>query len=131
MKGPVDLLKNEGRWRTKMGAFFPGKRIIFRGCNYTYMELPGASLAKRKANCLKEFGGYAPATPILAYGITESAHWQVQRVAQAISVSALQLPFRKRAFMVGVLILGLSIFFCALVSKLTTAKFYMTLSKQN
>jgi len=31
MKGPVDLLKNEGRWRTKMGAFFPGKRVVFRG----------------------------------------------------------------------------------------------------
>src|SRR3569833_3099554 len=31
MKGPVDLLENEGRWRTKMGAFFPGKRVVFRG----------------------------------------------------------------------------------------------------
>src|SRR3569832_2958942 len=31
MKGPVDLLENDGRWRTKMGAFFPGKRVVFRG----------------------------------------------------------------------------------------------------
>lgn len=31
MKGPVDLLENEGRWRTTMGAFFPGKRVVFRG----------------------------------------------------------------------------------------------------
>lgn len=31
MKGPVDLLENEGRWRTKMGAFFPGERVVFRG----------------------------------------------------------------------------------------------------
>src|SRR3569832_1250420 len=31
MKGPVELLENEGRWRTKMGAFFPGKRVVFRG----------------------------------------------------------------------------------------------------
>src|SRR3569832_585409 len=31
MKGPGDLLENEGRWRTMMGAFFPGKRGVFRG----------------------------------------------------------------------------------------------------
>lgn len=31
MKGPVDLLENEGHWRTTMGAFFPGKRVVFRG----------------------------------------------------------------------------------------------------
>lgn len=31
MKGPVDLLESEGRWRTKMGALFPGKRVVFRG----------------------------------------------------------------------------------------------------
>lgn len=31
MKGPADLLETEGRWRTKMGASFPGKRVVFRG----------------------------------------------------------------------------------------------------
>lgn len=31
MRGPADLLENEGRWRTNMGAFFPGERVVFRG----------------------------------------------------------------------------------------------------
>lgn len=31
MKGPAGLLEYEGRWRTKMGAFFPGERVVFRG----------------------------------------------------------------------------------------------------
>src|SRR3569833_2523796 len=31
MKGPVDLLENAGCWRTKMGAFFQGKRVVNRG----------------------------------------------------------------------------------------------------
>ena len=34
MKGPVDLLKNEGRWRTRMGAFFTGERVVFRGKDF-------------------------------------------------------------------------------------------------
>src|SRR3569833_2087387 len=31
MKGPVDLLENACRCRNKMGAFFQGKRVVFRG----------------------------------------------------------------------------------------------------
>src|SRR3569623_1822318 len=46
MKGPADLLENEGRWLTHMGASFPGKRVVYRGkdlftelSNYSWMQL--------------------------------------------------------------------------------------------
>lgn len=31
MKGPKQLLDNEDRWLTSMGAWFPGERVVFRG----------------------------------------------------------------------------------------------------
>jgi citrate synthase len=31
MRGPKQLLENEGRWVTTIGAWFPGERIVFRG----------------------------------------------------------------------------------------------------
>src|SRR3569623_44600 len=46
MKGPADLLENEGRWLTHMGASFPGKRVVYRGkdlftelSNFSWMQL--------------------------------------------------------------------------------------------
>ena len=31
MRGPRQLLENEDRWVTRMGAWFPGERVVFRG----------------------------------------------------------------------------------------------------
>ena len=31
MQGPKQLLASEDRWVTKMGAWFPGERVVFRG----------------------------------------------------------------------------------------------------
>ena len=31
MQGPAQLLQHEDRWVTRMGAFFPGERVVFRG----------------------------------------------------------------------------------------------------
>ncbi len=33
MKGPKMLQENAGCWKSRMGAFYPGDRTIFRGCN--------------------------------------------------------------------------------------------------
>src|SRR3569832_1571852 len=87
--------------------------VISHGCNYTYMELLGASLPKRKASCLKGCGCCAPAILTHDYGTIGLALLQERRVRRAISGSAPRSPCRKRAFMVGVLILELLIFFCA------------------
>src|SRR5919108_6452472 len=31
MRGPKQLLENEDRWVTTIGAYFPGERVVFRG----------------------------------------------------------------------------------------------------
>ena len=31
MRGPEKLLENENHWETRMGGWFPGERVVYRG----------------------------------------------------------------------------------------------------
>lgn len=33
MSGPTELLASEDRWVSRMGGWFPGERVVFRGCD--------------------------------------------------------------------------------------------------
>jgi citrate synthase len=46
LKGPERLLRSEDRWVTRMGAWFPGERVVFRGKDlfHDFRDLPWMAL---------------------------------------------------------------------------------------